>query len=143
MYFHRKAFQRALREDFPLHLNEAVSPPGDTAGEMAATILFVDLAGFTPLAEAMGDSAAAQIMERFSHLVREALTQHSGKIVKQIGDEFMLVFADPTDAVACGIDIADAIAAEEHFPTARIGAHFGPLLYRGRPNVTMSSAALV
>ncbi len=69
-------------------------------------------------------------MERFSHLVREALTHHAGKIVKQIGDAFMLVFTDPTDAVACGINIADAIAIENHFPTARIGAHHGPLLYR-------------
>ena len=49
LYFHRKAFQRALREDFILHLTEATSPPGRTAGEMQATILFVDLAGFTPL----------------------------------------------------------------------------------------------
>jgi adenylate cyclase len=130
LYFHRKAFQRALREDFLLHLTEAVAPPGNTAGEMTASIVFVDLAGFTPLAEAMGDSAAAQIVERFSHLVREALTHRAGKVVKQIGDEFMLVYADPTDAVACGIDIAEAIAAEEHFPTARIGAHHGPLLYR-------------
>jgi class 3 adenylate cyclase/YHS domain-containing protein len=130
LYFHRKAFQRALREDFLLHLTEAVTPPGENAGEMTATILFVDLAGFTPLAEAMGDTVAALIVERFSHLVREALTDHVGKVVKQIGDEFMLIFTNPTDAIACGIDIGDAVAAEDQFPTVRIGAHHGPLLYR-------------
>jgi class 3 adenylate cyclase/DNA-binding transcriptional MerR regulator len=130
IYFHRKAFQRALREDFLLHLTEAVATPGATAGEMTATILFVDLSGFTPLAEAMGDRVAADIVERFSHLVRDALTHHAGNIVKQIGDEFMLTFPNPTDAVAYGIEIADILAAEEHFPKARIGAHHGPLLYR-------------
>jgi class 3 adenylate cyclase/YHS domain-containing protein len=130
LYFHRKAFQRALREDLLLHLTEAATPPGLTTGEMLATIVFVDLAGFTPLTEAMGDSVAAQVVERFSDLVREVLARHVGKVVKQIGDEFMLIFTDPNDAVAFGIDVAGAVAVAHEFPAVRIGAHHGRLLYR-------------
>lgn len=70
LYFHRKAFQRALRDDFVVHLTEATTLVGRTAGELTATILFVDLAGFSPLTQSMGDLAAAEVVERFSDLVR-------------------------------------------------------------------------
>jgi len=99
LYFHRKAFQRAARDDFVVHLTEATTPPAETTGEMTVTIVFVDLSGFTPLTESMGDAAAARVVERFSELVREASSRRDGKLVKQIGDEFMLVFTDPSDGV--------------------------------------------
>jgi class 3 adenylate cyclase len=82
LYFHRKAFQRALREDFILHLTEATTPPGQITGEMETTILFVDLAGFTPLTETMGDDTAARVVERFSELVRDEAASCGGKLVK-------------------------------------------------------------
>ena len=130
LYFHRKGFQRALRDDFVLHLTEATTPPGRTSGELTATILFVDLAGFSPLAQSMGDVAAAEVVERFSDLVRAAANRHDGKVVKQIGDEFMLVFTGPADAIGFGLTVDDAVSAQPQFPGLRIGAHHGSLLYR-------------
>jgi adenylate cyclase len=130
VYFHRKAYQRALREDLLLHLVEEATPPSDVIGEMRATILFVDLSGFTSLTEAMGDAAAASLMERFSDLVRQAAAQWHGRVVKQIGDEFMLSFTDPSAAATCGLDIVGAAAAQPQFPALRLGAHTGSVLYR-------------
>jgi len=130
LYFHRKGFERALRDDFVLHLTEATTPPGQTAGELTATILFVDLAGFSPLTQSMGDVAAAGVVERFSDLVRAAANRHNGKVVKQIGDEFMLAFTAPADGVRFGLTVNDSASAESRFPALRIGAHHGPLLYR-------------
>jgi adenylate cyclase len=130
LYFHRKAFQRALRDDFVLHLTEATTPVGRTAGELTATILFVDLAGFSPLTQSMGDVVAAEVVERFSDLVRAAASRHNGNVVKQIGDEFMLAFTAPADAVRFGLAVDDSVSAEPRFPGLRIGAHHGTLLYR-------------
>jgi class 3 adenylate cyclase len=129
-YFHRKAFQRALREDFLLHVAEATTPVGETAGELVATILFVDLAGFTPLTDSMGDAAAAQVVERFSDLVRAATPRHDGRIVKQIGDEFMIAFTEPAKALGFALDLCDSVGREPQFPGLRIGAHHGTVLYR-------------
>jgi adenylate cyclase len=130
LYFHRKAFQREVRDDFVLHLTEATTPIGRMAGELTATILFVDLAGFSPLTQSMGDAAAAVVVDRFSDLVRAAASRHDGKVVKQIGDEFMLAFSVPADAVGFGLTVDDSVSAEPHFPGLRIGAHHGSLLYR-------------
>jgi class 3 adenylate cyclase len=130
MYLHRKAWERANREDMILHLLEEAAPPSAEPGEIVRTILFVDLSSFTPLTEAMGDAAAARIVERFSELVRDNAADCDGQVLKQIGDEFMLVFPDPQRAVSFGVGVQRAAGAEPRFPALRIGAQSGPILYR-------------
>src|SRR5207245_5330277 len=56
--------------------------------------------------------------------------QHGGRIVKQIGDAFMLTFTQPADAVEFGLDILGRVAEESLFPAVHVGAHHGSLLYR-------------
>src|SRR5947209_3679355 len=130
LYLHRKAWERANREDMILHLLEEAAPPSAEPGEIVRTILFVDLSSFTPLTEAMGDAAAARIVERFSELVRDNAADCDGQVLKQIGDEFMLVFPDPQRAVSFGVGVQRAAGAEPRFPALRIGAQSGPILYR-------------
>lgn len=130
LYFFRRAWERAVREDLLVHLAEDVTPAGQAVGQVHVAVLFVDLAGFTPLTEAMGDAAAAGVLERFSDLVRQAAIESDGRIVKQMGDEFMVVFSDARDAVTCGLDIAARVSAEHEFPGVRLGAHAGSALYR-------------
>jgi adenylate cyclase len=129
-YFFRNAWQRALDEDFVVHVREDTTPVGSVAGEIVTTVVFVDLASFTPLAEAMGDESAAAVVNRFSEIVRSAAVSQRGQVVKQIGDAFMLIFPDVRDAVGCAIAIKGEVAAEPAFPAVRIGAHTGRVLYR-------------
>jgi class 3 adenylate cyclase/YHS domain-containing protein len=130
LYFHRKGWERANREDMILHLIEESTAPTLVAGELVTTVLFVDLSSFTPLSDAMGDTVAAQVVERFAELVREATARSGGQVVKQIGDAFMVVFADPRSAVTCGLEIEQQVTAEPRFPAVRLGAHTGTVLYR-------------
>jgi class 3 adenylate cyclase/YHS domain-containing protein len=95
-----------------------------------ATIVFCDLASFTPLAQIHGDEAAAEVLDRFDALVRESLEGRAGSLVKQIGDAMMLVFTEPVDAVRFMIALDQAAIREPHFPALRAGIHCGPALYR-------------
>ena len=92
--------------------------------------MFVDLASFTPLAEAMGDVRAAEILDRFAAMTRRAVQRCHGRIVKQIGDAFMIVFSECYSAVSCGLELEEKASAEPQFPAVRIGLHWGPVLYR-------------
>ncbi|MEX0800655.1 MAG: adenylate cyclase regulatory domain-containing protein [Dehalococcoidia bacterium] len=132
LYFLRKGSARAMREDMVLHVAEEAGllPPTDVPGKMDRAIAFVDLSSFTPLTEAMGDEKAAEVLERFSALVRESAGRWDGRVVKQIGDAFMLVFPDARPAVACALEIEERTAAEPQFPSARSGVHWGKVLYR-------------
>jgi adenylate cyclase len=95
-----------------------------------ATIVFVDLASFTPLAQVHGDEAAAEVLDRFDGLARELLEGRKGTLVKQIGDAIMLTFSDPAVAVDFMIALDDAALREPQFPALRAGIHCGSVLYR-------------
>jgi class 3 adenylate cyclase/YHS domain-containing protein len=132
LYFLRKGAARAVREDMVIHAAEEaglIKPP-DVPGQLTRAIAFVDLSSFTPLTAEMGDLRAAQVLERFSLLVRASTLRWDGKVVKQIGDAFMLVFPDSRSAVAGLLEIDARAAKEGDFPAVRSGLHFGDVLYR-------------
>ncbi|MBW3665775.1 MAG: YHS domain-containing protein [Actinobacteria bacterium] len=130
LYWHRKGWRRALRDDMLLHAREGIGAEPDGLARLPVAVLFADLASFTPLTEAMGDEVAARILDRFSHIVRQVASDHRGRVLKQIGDEFMVAFPSADAAVRCGLDLMRSIAGESEFPGIRMGAHAGPALYR-------------
>jgi class 3 adenylate cyclase len=70
------------------------------------------------------------VLERFGAIVHSAAEHWHGRVVKQIGDGFMLFLGDPRSAVACLLEIEERATAESHFPAVRSGVHWGPMLYR-------------
>jgi adenylate cyclase len=130
VYFLRQAYRRASREDLLRHLAEDTTVPSATPGVEHLTVLFVDLASFTPLTAMMGDRTAADVLGRFGAIVRTTASRHRGRILKQIGDAFMLVFAQPKDAVEFGLAVDHFVGAEPQFPALHLGAHYGNVLYR-------------
>jgi class 3 adenylate cyclase/YHS domain-containing protein len=132
LYFHRKAWERAIRDDWVLHVAEEAGllKPGDVPGQLSSAVVFIDLSSFTPLTDAMGDTAAADVLDRFSSIVRGSCGDFGGRVVKQIGDAFMLVFMDARSAVACSLEIDARVAQEPQFPAIRAGIQWGDVLYR-------------
>jgi adenylate cyclase len=132
LYFHRKAWDRGLRDDLITHLAEEAGlwPTIDAAGQVPAAVAFVDLSGFTSLTSAMGDLAAAEIVDRFAAIVRDTVGHSLGQVVKQIGDGFMLLFPDARRALRCALEVERRVSDEPQFPSARLGIQWGPVLYR-------------
>jgi len=132
LYFHRKGWASAMRDDLALHVAQegGDAPVPDVPGTLSAAVVFVDLHRFTPLTEAMGDVAAAEVVERFSDIVRTAIGHWHGRVVKQIGDAFMLVFFEPRAAISCTLEIERRAVDEPQFLAVRSGAHWGDVLYR-------------
>jgi len=132
LYFHRRGLQRAAREDAVMTLAErqGLVKRAQSPADMQLAVVFIDLSSFTPLAEAMGDIAAATVLERFSRIVRGSVAAWSGRVVKQIGDAFMLAFPEARSAVACALEIEAQAAGEPQFPAVRAGIHWGTVLYR-------------
>jgi class 3 adenylate cyclase len=100
-------------------------------GIRQVTFLFTDLKGSTAMYERVGDlNAYALVREHFA-LLGAAAQEHSGAIVKTIGDAVMAVFSRPTDAVAAALHILEEIERfnREHGGPGiilKIGAHCGP-----------------
>lgn len=132
LYFHGKALARSLEHDVVLHAAEesGLLPPSDVTGQLDASVVFVDLASFTSLTESMGDVTATELLSRFSQLVRRAVNHCDGRVVKQIGDAFMLVFPDATSAFRGALEIQQRAQDEPQFLGTRLGVHCGAVLYR-------------
>lgn len=132
LYFHRRGWERAVKQDMLEHLAEDVglAPPSELPGQLHRAVMFSDLSGFTPLTASMGDETAARVLDRFSGLVRTAVARHDGHIVSQIGDAFFVVFDEPGLAVKCALEIERTTANEPDFPAVRSGIHSGSVLYR-------------
>jgi class 3 adenylate cyclase len=125
---YRYYMARALEAHAQAHLEPR--DPDAPSGSVQATMLFVDLALFTNLADTQGDVEAMRVIDRFDQWVREYSLKHDGRLVKQIGDEFMLVFRDPVRAVRFAIDLHARMSEAERFVALRSGIHSGSVLIR-------------
>jgi adenylate cyclase len=114
------------------HAISHLMPPSPDlpAGAERATIVFADLALFSTIAELQGDEVAFGLIDRTDSAIRELLVRHQGRLVKQIGDEFMLIFVDPVKAIRFASDLQLHLGQRELHVAARIGMHTGTVIYR-------------
>ena len=131
-YFHRRALLHSSRLDVARNLAEEVglAARSEIPGQMEMAVAFIDLSSFTPMTAEMGDLRAAEVLQQFSQLVRESTARSDGRVVKQIGDAFMLIFPQSVPAVSCLLEIERRAAAERQFPAVRGGIAWGYVLYR-------------
>jgi adenylate cyclase len=101
----------------------------DDFGSAVATVAFVDLAGFSAIADVYGDASAIEVLTRFEELVRDALGG-LGPPIKWIGDEAMFGFPDPATALQVLGRLLPACRAEPRIPLTRTGLNHGPVLTR-------------
>ena len=94
-----------------------------------ATVAFVDLAGFSAIADVYGDASAIAVLVRFEELVRWAVGGLAPPI-KWIGDEAMFGFPDPATALQVLGRLLPACRSEPRLPLTRTGLSHGPVLRR-------------
>jgi adenylate cyclase len=90
-------------------------------------IAFLDLTGYTALAEERGDEAAAELASGLAGVVQEAARAHGGRPVKWLGDGVMFHFHDPTGAIRGGLDLVEQTEEAMSVP-ARIGINAGAVI---------------
>jgi adenylate cyclase len=127
--FHHRHLMYAAVEDALLHTVGSTTP-GSTPGSIEVTIVFVDLASFTLLTETQGDAEAVRVLGRVDELMRPQVLRHHGRVVKQIGDGFMLAFREAADAVRATIALREVLA-EPGIPNMRAGINTGVAVFRG------------
>jgi adenylate cyclase len=111
----------------PMH--SRTSQTQGSAPESAA-VAFVDLAGFSAIADVHGDAAAIDVLEIFEGMVRKALSGHEPPI-KWIGDEAMLSFPEPGTAIEALGTLLQACRSEPRIPLTRGGLNWGSVIRRG------------
>ena len=120
-------FRLQLRSAFWRRLAGA-SPGGP--GVVEGGVGFVDLVGYTALAEELENDELVALLQRFGALAHDTVVASGGRIVKTIGDAVMFV----TDTAATAADIAVALtertSGDDLLPSTRAGVAAGALVLR-------------
>jgi adenylate cyclase len=90
-------------------------------------IAFLDLTGYTALAEEHGDEVAAKLATSLAGVVDEAARDHGGRPVKWLGDGVMFHFSDPAKAIIGAIDLVEQTESAIRVP-ARMGVNAGTVI---------------
>jgi adenylate cyclase len=109
-------------------MNENTHSPNPVTAAVA-TIVFIDLAGFSAIADVYGDASAIAMLDLFESLVAQALEGYAPPI-KWIGDEVMLSFPTPQLAVRALGMLLPACRDDPNLPLTRTALHHGPVIRR-------------
>jgi adenylate cyclase len=131
---------RRMAEGFPRvfarHLRDVIRT-GRTArlqtGDYTTARLavgFVDLVGFSTLAQELTPSGLWRLLDDFEDRAFETVAEHGGHLVKHIGDEIMFVVLEADAACEIALSLVDAFRKPEATITPRSGLATGDLLTR-------------
>ncbi len=100
-----------------------------------AAVMFVDVAGYTAATQT-DERSSLRTIDELTDLVRPLVSAGHGRMVKSLGDGFLVEFPNARDAVECGVvlqrTIHDRNTARPHPPIrTRIGIHLGDVESRG------------
>lgn len=101
------------------------------------TVMFTDIKGFTKKTSVKKREDIEKFLDLHEELVMPIFKKHKGRVVKNIGDAFMVVFHSPTNAVLCGIEIQERLKKYNNDPKSdenvevRIAVNSGEVHVRG------------
>jgi adenylate cyclase len=131
-----------LRRRAPQALLRRLTPTARTR-EHDLTVMFTDIVGFTRLAESLGHTAVAEMLEHHVAALAARIERERGVVHKVLGDGLLAFWdtarggASPTaPALRAALAIRDAVEADNAARAARglarirlrIGLHTGPLV---------------
>ncbi|MBW3662661.1 MAG: adenylate/guanylate cyclase domain-containing protein [Actinobacteria bacterium] len=103
----------------------------DLAEDGTITLVFSDIEDSTERNVDLGDERWLEILRTHDDIVRPAVKEHQGHVVKSQGDGYMLAFRSPLDAVMCATYLCDELerAVDLDQPLrVRYGVHTGSAL---------------
>ena len=81
-----------------------------------ATVVFADLVGSTGIFERLGDETAGRFVTQLTTALSKTFEQHSGRVVKLLGDGLFVVFPREGDAIAACVAIQKRLQEKPVFP---------------------------
>jgi adenylate cyclase len=117
--------------------------------QLTATVLFSDIAGFTPICESLPPEPLIAWLDRYIDTMVQRITDHGGVVLRFVGDGILAVFGAPIartsedgiiedarNAARCALAMEEAMRDLNEFwrrtglPVAglRVGIHTGPLV---------------
>ena len=106
-----------------------VDSPGSPA--VPLSVVFVDIVGYTSRSKSLDDAELVAWLEGFEDTCADIATDHGGRIIKNIGDEVLVVADDAVAAAEIALEMVDRGSADDDpFPPVRAGLAHGEVVLR-------------
>jgi class 3 adenylate cyclase/CheY-like chemotaxis protein len=112
-----------LNKNFPLQ-NPSLST---SQQRRLAAILFTDIVGYTAMMQ-QSEVKALMIIRRYSIVLKQSVSAHSGEIINDYGDGNLCIFSSASEAVNCALEMQQQLQTEPAVPL-RIGLHIGEIFF--------------
>jgi class 3 adenylate cyclase len=102
-----------------------------------AAILAADVVGYSRLIQQDEAGTLAALRQRRREILTPLVAQHRGRIVKVMGDGVLVEFASAVNAVSCGVELQEKMAAandgvaEDRRIILRVGINLGDVVVEG------------
>jgi adenylate cyclase len=107
----------------------AVERPGAPVADLA--VVFVDIVGYTSRSRTLSESELVEWLEYFEGETLGLAVDRELRIIKNIGDEVLLVSDDVTAAADIALEMTRrGEDADDRFPSVRAGIAYGPVVNR-------------
>ncbi|MDQ4051106.1 MAG: adenylate/guanylate cyclase domain-containing protein [Actinomycetota bacterium] len=107
----------------------AVESPGSEVTDLA--VVFVDIVGYTSRSKTLSESELVEWLEYFEGETLGLVVDRGSRIIKNIGDEVLLVADDVTAAADVALEMTRrGQDDDDRFPGVRAGIAYGPVVNR-------------
>ena len=107
--------------------------PEKTKQRKLAAVMFTDIVGYSRMMN-QDEAGTWQILDVHNAIIRKQVEIQQGRVIKTIGDSFMVDFPSVVDAVHCAVEVQKSLHARNqslskaHHRFIRIGIHLGDVV---------------
>jgi adenylate cyclase len=100
------------------------------------TIMFTDIVSYTSTTTKLKREEFNRLHDVFDNISLSIFKKHDGKVIKKIGDSFLVTFKSATDGILCGIDLQKSFQKHQKENKSknplriRVALHSGEVLLR-------------
>jgi adenylate cyclase len=98
--------------------------------QLAASVGFADLVGFTRLTRRMEEEELGELVEAFETTAADLVAANGGRLIKTLGDEVLYAADDAGTAAEIALRLIETMAHDETMPELRVGMAFGTVTTR-------------
>ena len=104
----------------------------DTGGSTTQrAVCFVDIVGYTSRSKTLSDRELVAWLEKFESTALDTVLEHDGRIIKNIGDELLVVADTAAQAAAIAVELTRrGEDPDDDFPSVRAGVAYGDVVLR-------------
>jgi adenylate cyclase len=112
---------------------DMTSPSDQKTQRRLAAILATDVAGYSGLMSNDEEGTLFRLRNLRREVLLPAIQAHNGRLVKTVGDGFLIEFSSPVEAVRCAVEIQEALTSSDEQDPAktfhlRIGINLGDII---------------